>query len=68
VGEPAILLATCIGHAATASSSQPAPNALAHPVGSAIARSSHRCQTVLAASGIRPSYDSSSARSRGIGP
>ena len=68
VREPAILLATRVVHAATASSSQPAPNALSHSVGSAIARSSHRCQTVLAASGIGPSYDPSYARSPGIGP
>jgi hypothetical protein len=47
VREPAILLATRVVHAATAWSSRPAPNALSHSVGSAVARSSHRCQTVL---------------------
>lgn len=36
---------------ATASSSQPARNALPDSVRSAVARSSHRCQTVLAAAG-----------------
>ena len=39
VGEPAMLLATRVVHPATALSSQPAPNALSHSVGSAIARS-----------------------------
>ena len=55
VGEPTVLLAARVAHAATASSSQPAPSALSHSVGSAIARSSHRCETVLAASGREPS-------------
>jgi hypothetical protein len=37
VREPAILLATRVVHAATAWSSRPAPNALSHSVGFAIA-------------------------------
>jgi hypothetical protein len=44
--EPAILLATRVVHAAIASRSRPAPNAISHSVGSATSRSSHRCQTV----------------------
>src|SRR5450755_1291848 len=68
VRDPAILLATRVVHAATASSSQSAPNALSLSVGSTIARSCHRCQTVLVASGIGPSYDLLCALSRGIGP
>jgi hypothetical protein len=59
-------------HAAPPSSSHPAPSALSTSVGSAIARSSHRCQTVLPASDTGPSYDLSSVRSRwdwsAIGP
>ncbi len=50
VREPAILLATRVVHAPTASSSQPPPNALSLSIGSATSRSSHRCQTVPGAS------------------
>jgi hypothetical protein len=45
--EPAVLLAARVVHAAAASSSQPAPKVLSLSVGSAIARSCHRRQTVL---------------------
>ena len=54
--EPAILVATRVVHAATALSSQPAPNAPSHSVGPAIARSFRRCQTVQPGPGIGPSY------------
>jgi hypothetical protein len=63
------VLATRVVRAATAPSSQPAPNALSHSVGSAMPlHLSHRCETALELSGPGPSYDPSSSRSREIGP
>jgi hypothetical protein len=69
VREPAILLATRVVHAATASSSQPVPNALPLAVGSAIAldRPTAAGQSSRSVR-YRVSYGLMRARFRGIGP
>ncbi len=61
VGEPAILLATRVVHAATAASRGPQPDALWLALSCAIARSLHRRQTARTRSTIGPRFDPFSA-------